>query len=399
LKTNPPEQPFQLLTICVVIALTITTHSMIQPLVPLYSSSLGASPSLIGVLVAATYLFPLFLAIPVGALLDRMGVRGFISGGVAAVALAPMAVWLLSGLVPLAITQVFLGLAHLLVVVSAQTFVASLPGNGERNFGWYTAFLSAGQLAGPLLAGIVADTLGYLSAFLIAGLISVPAVLIAFGLRPVPGSQQIGRYKSGQSVAQLGLLLKNRSVRVAMLVSSCVVLSMIAYQAFLPVYMQEQGYSAATIGLLLSLLALVSMVVRPFISRTVQAFGGRMKTFVATMLSVSVGVGLVALSTELPWLLLAAMLVGVGTGITQPLSLVLVVEQVQASKRSLALGLRLTANRVTQVAGPLLLGRLAEASSLTLVFVATASVVLASGGIVFRARNRAEATSAGTSKS
>lgn len=258
-------------------ALILMTKAMLAPLVPLFGLELGASPATIGLLVSLAFVFPLFLAMPVGALVDRWGSRGLITIGSVGLGLAPLAVAVWPSLLMLALVQVIAGLAHLLLVVAAQSHIASLGTNGrdrERNFGWYATFLSGGQLVGPLLAGVIADTLSYQLAFAVAGGASLATVLMSRLLlmtRPVVSKGPLNLY--GQP-GQVRSLLSNEGVKMALVVSSGVLFAMSAHQAFLPLYLETLAYPVTVIGFLISLKALMGMVVRPCMSGIIYLLGG-----------------------------------------------------------------------------------------------------------------------------
>src|SRR5690606_989739 len=153
--------------LCLWTAFVFGTKEMLTPLVPLYSLQLGASVSMVGFLVAIAYVLPLFLAMPVGTLVDRRGSRTIMLMGAGLMALAPVSIAVIPGLVAVGIGQVIAGLAHLLVGLATQSLVGSLSTGvrRERDFGWYTTFASAGQLVGPLAAGLLVDGYGYVTAF------------------------------------------------------------------------------------------------------------------------------------------------------------------------------------------------------------------------------------------
>src|SRR5690606_41618945 len=83
-------------------------------------------------------------------------------------------------------------------------------------------------------------------------------------------------------------------------------------------------------------------------------------------------VGLVMLGTAITvissriWTMVIAMLVlGAGSGISQPLSMVMVLDEVEPRRRGLALGFRISANRLAQVSGPAVFGLVASTAGLT----------------------------------
>jgi MFS family permease len=375
-------------TLCSGILLMFVGHTMIAPLAPLYSVALGASPAIIGVVIAAAFLFPLFLAIPAGSLVDRYGSRGMLIAGTLLVGLSPFLVPLFPGFAALGLLQVFGGLGQLLAVVAAQSFVASLGGGRarEQNFSWYSTFISIGQLLGPLIAGVTVDLLGYEEAFALSGVISTLAVVLVARLgRPVRQvSQEPHRFPSP---TQMFRLLRNPGVQLALLVSATLMVPMMGYQSFLPAYLDLLAYPATAIGAIISLRALVTIVVRPFMPRIIALLGGRFPTLVATTSMSVLALAGIAFGGSIWALVLVALLLGVGVAVAQPLTMVAVVDRVDAAERGIAFGLRLTANRLLQVTGPLALGLIAQLAGYRAMFP-IAALLSAVTVVVLLARRR-----------
>jgi len=340
---------------------TFAATSMIVPLVPLFSVSLGASKMLVGFLVAMSNVLPLMFAMSIGKLVDRWGSRGLITAGSLGLSLAPILVVLSPGLGTLAITQVLVGLCHLTLVVAAQSLVASLGGGKlrERNFGWYTTFISAGQLVGPLLAGVLVDSFGYQAAFSVAGALPLASVAVSH-LLPRTRPVLVSRIERSGSRPQSRALFGNPGMRMALASSCGILFATSAYQAFVPVYLDMLAFSATSIGVVLSLRAFAAMSVRPLMPFIVVFLGGRSRALLVTLLLVSLGFGATGFAQSWTALIITSTLIGFGWGISQPLSVVSVVEHVKEHERGFALGLRLTGNRASQILSPLLLGLVAQ---------------------------------------
>jgi MFS family permease len=373
--TAEPSDSPRFWTLCSAIGLMFVGHTMISPLAPLYSIALGASPAIIGVVIAAAFLFPLFLAIPAGSLVDRYGSRGTLVVGTLLVGLSPFLVPLFPGFASLGLLQVLGGLGQLLAVVAAQSFVATLGGGRarEQNFGWYSTFISIGQLIGPLVAGVTVDLFGFEEAFTLSGVLSTLAVLLVVRLRQ-PDRLATGEAPRFPRPAQLGRLLRNPGVQLALLVSGTIMIPLMGYSSFLPAYLDLLAFPATIIGAVISLRSLVTIAVRPFMPRIIAFLGGRFRTLVV-MASMSIlGLAGIAYGGSLVALVAVAVLVGVGLGIAQPLTMVAVVDRVAAAERGTAFGLRLTANRLMQVTGPLALGLIAQSVGYQAMFPISAAV-------------------------
>jgi len=370
--------------LCSSTAFIFATKAMLTPLVPLYSLQLGASASVVGLLVALSFVLPLFLALPVGIMVDRRGSVNIITAGAALMAIGPVIVAVVPGIVALAVGQMIVGLAHLLVGLATQSLVGSLSTGvrRERDFGWYTTFASAGQLVGPLLAGVLADRFGFSTAFASAGFLSLVGVLLP-RLLPARRGDEIASPGLGANLLQVGSLLGKPGIHLGIVASASGMFAMTAFQAFQPAYLEGLAYSATSIGLLLSIKALSSMLIRPFMPAVIRLLGGKLNTLSAMMLVIAVTIGATGFFSSFAPLVLLSIGFGIGFGVSQPVSMVTVIEESDAGNRGFLLGLRLTGNRVAQLIGPLIVGLVADAAGFGLAFLAGAVVVIA-GSLVVR---------------
>nr|WP_283101532.1 MFS transporter [Halomonas populi] len=346
-------------------------QTMLLVAVPLRALELGAGPSLVGLILSAPYLLPLVFAIPLGGVVTRVGPQKVFMVGALGMVAGPWLSLVAPNYTGLLATQLTIGVAHVVMVIAAQSVVAAL-GRGralERYFGWYTMCLSGGQLIGPLLAGRMIDTLSMGWVFATIG--AIPLIGLASSLGFV-GSARHGQSTSRTLLgyrAQANLLRHNTGVQMSIAVTVAVLFALGAHGAFLPVYLESLAMTATTIGLLVSLRALCAMLVRPFMSSIIMRLGGRSKTLIASVAAVAAGLVWTGMTSELALLALFAVLIGLGSGISQPLSMVVLAEHVPAEQRSSALGMRLMGNRGAQVLAPLLLGVLAELMGFALTFL------------------------------
>lgn len=383
-----PQAIRNLVMVCIGLTCVFVAQSMLLLAVPLRALQLGASPSLVGVILSAPYLLPLVFAIPLGGIVTRVGPQKIFFIGASGMVLGPLmsvAVPTFSGLLA---TQITIGLAHMLLVIAAQALVAGL-GRGpalERYFGWYTTCLSGGQLIGPLLAGYLIDRWSMSVVFIVVGVIPAAAL--------ISSCYFVGSARRGHATprallgyrAQASLLRDNVGVQMSIAVTVAVLFAMGAHAAFLPVYLEELTFSATLIGILISLRAFASMLIRPVMPQVIRFLRGRTNAVIASMLSVAMGVMWTGMTGSVIALSVLAILVGLGSGISQPLSMVLLAEHVPAEQRSSALAMRLMGNRGAQVSAPLVLGVIAELIGFTLTFLFTGVALLGVLMIVLRLR-------------
>lgn len=369
------------LLICSHLFVLFLVQTMLVVTIPLAATRLGASPVVLGALLSLPYVLPLLIAIPFGAWVTRhgstlglrLGATGFIAG-TGCLLLLPDYYGLITG-------QMLIGLSQLMTVIAGQTAISNL-GTGktlERYFAWYATYCSIGQMIGPLIAGALIDHWGGPDTSFIAIFILTLAMAIAYKLpRDIPAGadQRTLDPKLLGYQAQLHLVKNNRHIQLSIMVSVAAMLTLGAHGSFLPVYLETLDFSATTIGFLISLRALSAVAIRPFTSQLVQLLRGRYRTMSLTI--VFMAVGMIPLGfTESPWALaILTILVGIGTGISQPLSMVVLADAVSKAQKSSAIAVRLMANRSMQFMAPLLLGLLVEFSQFSIAYLIGGLVVL-----------------------
>ncbi|MDS1309655.1 MULTISPECIES: MFS transporter [Marinobacter] len=353
------------LTFCFVV------YSMLLVTVPVYSLELGASPLMLGVILSSQYLLPFLLAIPLGGLVTRHGGRVTLVIGAFVMVAGLLLMQAVPGYYGLIGGQLLIGLAHLQMVLSAQTIISSLATGPklEGYFGWYSTWLSGGQVVGPLIAGGWIQWAGGVgNLFLVMAGIALLGGLSGLALtgdatRGVRVTRKLTGFR-----AQASLARSNTGVQVSIAITLAGMFTLGVFGSYLPVYLDSLEMSAVMIGILVSIRAGVSMVIRPFIPRIIFAVGGRGRATTLALGVITVGLAGLGFATSAPSIAVLAVLVGLGGGLTQPLSMVVLAESVGSEQRSGALGMRLMVNRAVHFAAPLLFGAVLGISGFALSF-------------------------------
>lgn len=373
-----------LVAVCLGLSLAYIVQSMMLIAVPLYSLQLGATPLFVGVIVSAPYFFPLIFAIPLGGTTAKLGGRKAMIIGGAGMLTGPILLIASPGYASLIASQVLMGIAQLILLLATQAIIADLASGKalEKNFGWYTTSISGGQLAGPLVAGWLIDNVTMQATFIAMSILAFIAMFSGFLLvGAARQGQEISKVHSGYR-AQGKLLQTNRAVQVSIIVSLGAVFAMSAHASFLPIYLDSIAISATAIGALVSFRALCSMAIRPFMSSIIDNVGGRAATMTFCLILTGTGLMFTGMSSNIYILAILALLIGIGGGISQPLSMVILSDHVRPEQRSSALGMRLMTVRGTQFLAPLMLGLLAEATGFAGAFILGGLLVVAVIGIL-----------------
>jgi sugar phosphate permease len=152
------------------------------------------------------------------------------------------------------------------------------------------------------------------------------------------------------------------------------------FQFYMPIYGNAIGLSASTIGVVLSMFAAASFVVRLVMPALVRRWSAE------TVLTWSLYAGCLAYLVFPLFesaLLLAAMAfaLGLGLGCGQPLTLSLIYSRAPQGRSGEALGLRVTINNFMHIVVPLLFGTIGSVFGVAPVFIANA-LILGSGGVL-----------------
>ncbi|MDX6363021.1 MAG: hypothetical protein QOC85_2031 [Streptomyces sp.] len=387
-EPSNPERPGRSWLLRLVIAFSFAQGavSMARPAVSYRALALGADERAIGVIAGVYALLPLFAAVPLGRRTDHgrcapllpVGVV-LIAGGCAlsgrADSLAAMAAW--SGV---------MGLGHLCFVIGAQSIVArqSAPHEQDRNFGHFTIGASLGQLVGPIAAGALIggpDMAGSSAlALLVAG--AVAAVSFTSLWRIEHRTTVNSRAPQGERVP-VHRILGTRGVPAGIFISLAVLSATDILTAYLPVVGEHRGIAPSVVGLLLSLRAAATIACRLVMTPMLRLLG---RAALLTVTCLVAGVLCAGIALPVPVWALAAMLVVLGfcLGVGQPLSMTTVVQAAPDDARSTALALRLTGNRLGQVAAPAGAGLVAGVAGVAAPFVLLGALLLLSSGIALR---------------
>lgn len=358
-------------------ALVQLTVALARPVSTYRLLALGADPTAVGLVTAAFAVPPMLLAMSLGRWSDRRHPGAMLAlGGLLSAASALLLAG--SGSVgAVAAWTALLGIGHLATVVGAQSLVAhgAAESDGLGYFGLLTVAASLGQMAGPLAGGLLAEgsgpvpttastSLSLVAAAVVSG-IACPVALVTLRLRSLSSAAREG----GEQIPRASILSMGttRGMPAALLASFGAKGSADLITAYLPLVGIALGLRATTIGFLLSISAAASILSRVVMPRLVRRVRRDLVIAVSTGGS-ALGIALLSVAGDV--VVLGALLVMLGflLALAQTVTMVWVVALVPATSRGAALGLRLTSNRVGQVAVPALAGLVAGALGVGAVF-------------------------------
>ncbi len=386
---NAPGLRWLLLQAAIVHAAT----AVVRPMVSYRALDLGAGTVQIGFIATSAGLLPLLLAFAVGRRADVWGAGRLLVAGAVLSVTGSIAALAAPGLPVLYGASAALGLAHLLLMVGHQSAIASAgtPAERDRGFGALTSASSVGQFLGPT---VVLSLAGWLAAD--GGSVAVVGLAMAAGLSLVaaplglfcaltrrPERPTGERPTSREAVSRL---VHTEGMWRALLVSGTVMAALDVLTAFLPAWAEERGISVAVVGWLLGLRALVTVLVRLSVAWLIGTLTRRW-TFLGALAAGIAGMALLPFVDAVGGAV-AMVLLGMGFGLSQPLTLSWVATLAPPGMRGAAVGLRLSANRLAQTVVPATVSLAAAGSGSGGVFVGSAVLVVAATTTVLRREPR-----------
>ena len=361
-------------------AITQGAIYVIRPMMTYRALELDATASTIGFIAAIYALFPVLLALTFGRLVGKVGEGRFVIFGTFFIGVSAAILLFADSLTILAIGAALSGLAHLACMVGGQTMVAlkSPTDKYEEHFGRYTFSASLGQMLGPILATLVAGSTGVIpkstsAAFALALALSALAMVPVISWRN-DAPTVVARKEETGTLRAASNLLQKPGMFAAVFMSLAISSTADILVVFLPLYGNENQFSAFSIGVIISIRAATSMASRFFLGRLSARYSTKQLLVTSNAISV-VACAAMAFAPN-PWVLGAIVFVaGFSLGVGQPLTMSLISQLTVPEERALAVSTRLTGNRLGQFVIPAGAGLLAAGSGTSAVFIGLSILV------------------------
>ncbi|MFI1506500.1 MFS transporter [Streptomyces sp. NPDC020597] len=361
--------------------------SMARPAVSYRALALGADEGAVGVVAGVYALLPLLAAVPLGRRTDHGRCAPLLPVGVALISGGCVLSGLAASLWTMALWSGVMGLGHLCFVIGAQSLVArqSAPREQDRNFGHFTIGASLGQLVGPVAAGALIDRADMAGSSALALLVAGAGCAVAFtSLWRIEHRDPEPDSRAGQGDrVPVRRILRARGVPGGILISCSVLSATDILTAYLPVVGEHRGIAPSVVGVLLSARAAASIACRLVLTPLLRLLGRTALLTVTCLLAALLCAG-IALPAPVWGLGVILALLGFCLGVGQPLSMTTVVRAAPDGARSTALALRLTGNRLGQVAAPAAAGLVAGLAGVAAPFAMLGALLLLSSGVALR---------------
>lgn len=330
-----------------------------------YAVSLGASFTIVGVIVGAYGFVQMLLRIPVGIWSDRLGWRlpflyaghFFNLVGCLGLAFAPNAWWLV--------------IARGVFGISASTWVGFTvlyasyfpPNETPKAMGVVSAINGISLTIFIGLGGQIAEIWGMHSTFYVGAVLAVLGIVTT-----VPVAEQRVPRKSA-TVRQIRSVMTHPIVITTALISA---LNQYVIWAttfgFIPLYADALGASKSALGVI-GVIALLPYTLASLVNHRIAGRLGENRSLFVGILVMAMMAFAVPLIRNLPLLAITQGISGIGRGMTYPLLMGLSIRHIPDQERATAMGVFQATYAIGMFLGPMTCGALADVFGLTGAFV------------------------------
>ncbi|MBD2014474.1 MFS transporter [Microcoleus sp. FACHB-53] len=360
-------------------SLTNIAGGVVAPVLPEMVKQLHFDPALAANLVSMHCLTIALFSPPLGILADQIGHLRVLVPSLIFYALFGVAGAFTPNFWPLLATRALLGAASGGIAAAALGLLGNLYEGEERSqaLGLTTSTIALSGIAFPLIGGWVGAT-HWQYAFYLYGLGLPIAAMAAVGLREKPKTKAKPKAKAEED--KLLSVLRHPQTQRLLLTLGLTSVAMYAVVIYAPLYLEQKiGADTVVNGIVLASRAVGAAMI--------SALGAkRLAKAVKPATAMAMGFGLMALTlitipwlNQLSWILLTAVLFGVGFGIVLPTLYSTLANLAPSSLKSSVLAIGTGAGFLGQFLSPVLLGPMLSYGGLEGVFYAAAGISMIAG--------------------
>jgi MFS family permease len=333
----------------------------------LYALSLHASEFTVGALIALFALLPMIFAVPMGRLIDRIGIKKPMTCGCISVFIGCAIPSIVSGLPVLYLAVMLVGTGFMAIHIGSQQAVGAMSSVETRpvNFGWLALAFSISSFIGPVIAGLVIDHVNYAMAYAVCCGFALLALgfLISGNLDRV----RLPRHDHGATSGSTLDLLRDPEMRRIYLVGILLASAWDLFTFVVPIYGTRMGFSASTIGLILGCFSIATFTIRlamPWIAR----YYTEWQVLTAALVLAVISYAMLPFMQQPASMMAVAAALGLALGSSQSNVLTLLHHAAPAGRAGEAIGIRATIGNTCQVVLPIAFGAAGATLGLFTVF-------------------------------
>ncbi|MEM1549104.1 MAG: MFS transporter [Candidatus Methanomethylicia archaeon] len=329
---------------------------IVSPIISPYALSLGADAVIIGLLSSITSAVTILLRPYAGLIVDRGKRFETLILGTMLSCIATLIYFSSNNIWMFAIGRIFSGLAAAFFMPASISTAIDLspPDRIGETLGWRSTMFGVSQLLGPGIGGYLADLIGLRNTFIINFLFAFSALMLIYAVSRLTPREFIKRNEASNGFKDIKKLLKINFIG-AMIAVVFHAMAVSAIGTFLPAYYVSIGFGTSIYGLYSSINGGASIITRATSGRiadkhgsiTVSSLGAIIMTFGYIVLNIS---------PLPPIAFLAAILIGIGTGLWVPAIQLLALGGIPSEIRGFGSGIYSIAFDAGFLIGPIIFG-------------------------------------------
>lgn len=333
----------ELVTVIATVSMAIMAMSVLQPVLPLYLSSIGISPSIIGLMFSLGMMGMVFGESAGGWLADKVGIR--IPLGIGTILCIPLLIFFVFARnVPLIFT-LFLawGIVRAGVFGPGRGYIGkTVPLTQKGTYlAIYAASMTVSRSIGSFIGGLIGEHLGYdWNFYFAAGIVFLGGMLVIFGLRKITTVNPGLPSQTAQNINRPAIKAPYRSrIFIAQCVIGALAWAGIGLFTFVPLLVVEKTNVAETqVGLLFTIGALVSATLMIPLGRLSDR--RNKKTMMITgLLITAAGTTGIALADSYGLFVAAMIIQSTGSAVFGPAAVAMLSESVPQNRQGTAMGI------------------------------------------------------------
>jgi len=360
-------------------------RTLVQPILPLFIISVGASKMELGMILSAAFFTSVVTRIPFGILSDRFGRWSFILIGLASSSLSFILFFFVEEPIHFYPTVILLFLSWALFGPSAFAIVSDIGSMRQRGETMGKFFVSVGiaLVSGPLLASLLTLYLPYREVFLLTSIPSLIALLLLIvfkskGVLMEGGSVKDRGVEVNRPKGSLMRVLHSRNVILTCYSDLSFSITTGVFATLFPVYAEEDLlFTPALISLLFAVRGLANTLTRMPSGRISDRIG-RKKPYLAAVSILFFTYILISEMRDLPSLVVAIIIYGAAWGIRVVPSHALIRDNVSQEDASVAMALLQTTFDAGRAIGSFIAGVTATLFPIPFIFKLTALLLIPS---------------------
>ena len=259
-------QNHHLITLLLSVFIAFLGIGIIIPIMPVFASELGAGGFALGMIIAAFSITRGILMPVIGNLSDKWGRKNFLVCGLLIYGLVGLLIPEAESVGQLITIRSFHGVGSAMIVPIAMAYLSVLAPTGQE--GRYMSYLNiaifCGIGCGPIIGGVIYDTLDFAAVFHLMAVMSFLAFLLVAAAIPSPTNT--GESKRVTLLQSFKKMAANAKTCGILLARFGTMIIMVPTMAFLPLIMASwQNSSGLQIGMVIAARTLVNAVLQvPF---------------------------------------------------------------------------------------------------------------------------------------